>query len=501
MAELSRRHLVVSGLAGAGASLLPGSINEANAATSIRYNLASANGQVMLKKYAQAVKLMMALPKSDPRGWTFQWYTHAVPTNTTKAAQISAIFGPNPSPNKTLATAMWDTCQAHFISANEPFFCPWHRMYVCYFEEIIRSVLNDPKFTLPYWNYTSPAAYAVPKEFRMQNDPLWGPLFRPDRNPTSNAGQPIFAFGGSASDMSATPALSEAQYLPSGASAGFNQTLDFGLHGNIHVFTGNSVGMGQVPWAANDPIFWMHHCNIDRIWASWNNVAGHTNPTSASWLNKTFVFASPDGKGVKAVVKDYTNTKKCDYQYDRLLGSKLVVSTAQSVAPAAVEAVATPVAVAKTQGGPIALGAEPVRVNVQAAAPPPAQTPGSSPLSARLSTLPDNHRLYLVLSDFKANVQPETLYRVYLDLPDGSPSDPLNSNYVGSFNFFAAVAHGEDHDHADMARTFSFDITDIAANLDAGGKLKAEHAVTIVPARAPAADAKPVVGSISFVEQ
>jgi len=28
-----------------------------------------------------------------------------------------------------------------------------------------------------------------------------------------------------------------------------------------------------------------------------------------------------------------------------------------------------------------------------------------------------------------------------------------------------------------------------------------EHAVTIVPARAPAADAKPVVGSISFVEQ
>ena len=44
----------------------------------------------MLKKYAQAVKLMMALPPSDPLSWTFQWYTHAVPTNTTKAAAISA---------------------------------------------------------------------------------------------------------------------------------------------------------------------------------------------------------------------------------------------------------------------------------------------------------------------------------------------------------------------------------------------------------------------------
>ena len=109
---------------------MPGSIREANAATFIRYNLASPNGQVMLKKYAQAVKLMMALPPKDPRSWTFQWYTHAVPTNTTKAAQLTQIFGPNPSPQKTLATDMWNTCQGHFAASGEPYFCPWHRMYV-----------------------------------------------------------------------------------------------------------------------------------------------------------------------------------------------------------------------------------------------------------------------------------------------------------------------------------------------------------------------------------
>jgi tyrosinase len=499
MAELSRRHLVVSGLAGAGASLLPGSIREANAATSIRYNLASPNGQVMLKKYAQAVKLMMALPPSNPLSWTFQWYTHAVPTNTTKAAALTQIFGPNPSPNKTLANNVWNTCQGHFAASGEPYFCPWHRMYVCYFEEIIRAVLKDPKFTLPYWNYTVPAGYAVPKEFRMQNDPLWGPLYRPNRNPTSNAGQPIFAAGGSASDLSPAPAMAETKYLPSGVVQGFNQTLDFGLHGNVHVFTGNSQGMGQIPWAANDPVFWMHHCNIDRIWASWNN-AGHANPNTAAWLGKVFIFAGPDGKAVKAVVKDYTNTKKCDYQYDQLIGTtKLVASVAESLAPASA---ATPVTVAKTQGGPVALGAAPVRVNLQAAAPvSPAATPAASPLSARLSALPENHRVYLVINDFKADAQPETLFRVYLDLPDGPPSDPVNSHYVGSFNFFAAVPHGDDHDHADVARSVSFDITDIAANLDASGLLKAEHAVTIVPAKAPAADAKPVVGNISFVEQ
>jgi len=497
MTVLSRRHLVVSGLAGAGASLLPGAINEANAATSIRYNLASANGQLMLKKYAQAVKLMMALPPSNPLSWTFQWYTHAVPTNTTKAAALASIF-PSPSPAKTLATAMWNTCQGHFAASGEPYFLPWHRMYVCAFEEIIRAVLHDPKFTLPYWNYTSAAAYAVPKEFRMQNDPLWGPLFRPNRNASSNAGQPIFTGQGSASDLSASPAMAENNYLPVGAVSGFNQTLDFGLHGNVHVFTGNSQGMGQIPWAANDPIFWVHHCNIDRIWASWNN-AGHANPATSAWLNKTFVFAGPDGKGVKWVVKDYTNTKKCDYRYDRLIGTKLIAAVAESLAPAAV---AAPVAVAKSSSGPVALGSTPVRVNLQAvASPSPAAAPAASPLAARLSALLDDHRLYLVINDFKATAQPETLYRVYLDLPDNAPSDPLNSNYVGSFNFFAAVPHGDDHEHADTARSISFDITDIAADLDAKGQLKAEHTVTIVPAKTPFADAKPVIGNISFVEQ
>ena len=65
-------------------------------------------------------------------------------------------------------------------------------MYVCFFESIIRKVLNDNTFTLPYWNYSVPAGYPLPKEFRMQNDPVWGPLFRPNRRQQVNAGQPIF---------------------------------------------------------------------------------------------------------------------------------------------------------------------------------------------------------------------------------------------------------------------------------------------------------------------
>jgi tyrosinase len=157
--------------------------------------------------------------------------------------------------------------------------------------------------------------------------------------------------------------------------------------------------------------------------------------------------------------------------------------------------------VAKSQAGPIALGAAPVRVNVQAAASPAAAAPGASPLAARLSALPENRRLYLVISNIKADAPPETVYRVYLDLPEGdAPSDPINSNYVGSFNFFDAVPHGDDHSQHG-SKPVSFDVTNVAANLDARGLLKADHTVTIVPSGEPAPDAKPVVGDISFVEQ
>ena len=293
--------------------------------------------------------------------------------------------------------------------------------------------------------------------------------------------------------------MAQTNYLPIGVVSGFNQTLDFGLHGNVHVFTGNSQGMGQVPWAANDPIFWMHHCNIDRIWMSWNN-AGHANPDHGGVAEQDVHVRGPRRQGRERVVKDYTNTKKCNYKYDRLIGTT-ADRIGRGIALQRRRAVA-PVTVAKTSSGPVELGATAVRVSLPAvASPSPAAAPAASPLAGRLSALPDDHRLYLVINDFKATAQPETLYRVYLDLPDNASSDPLNSNYVGSFNFFAAVPHGDDHDHADTARSISFDITDVAADLDAKGQLKAEHTVTIVPAKTPFADAKPVIGNISFVEQ
>ncbi|PGG97210.1 hypothetical protein AJ79_09293 [Helicocarpus griseus UAMH5409] len=53
------------------------------------------------------------------------------------------------------------------------------------------------------------------------------------------------------------------------------------IHNNIHWWVGGEGGhMSQIPVATFDPIFWLHHCNIDRIWAIWQEL----NPDK--WFEK-----------------------------------------------------------------------------------------------------------------------------------------------------------------------------------------------------------------------
>ncbi|HEX2596248.1 MAG TPA: tyrosinase family protein, partial [Luteimonas sp.] len=142
----------------------------------IRYDIASPEGQQMLALYADAVAQMKALGPDNPMSWLWTWYTHFVDGTTTKADEISRIFGTTTTPQSSLANEMWNTCQSH-SGQNSNNFLPWHRLYVYYFERIVRQVCGHPEFTLPYWNYTSsdPAQRGVlPEQFRMPDDPLYG---------------------------------------------------------------------------------------------------------------------------------------------------------------------------------------------------------------------------------------------------------------------------------------------------------------------------------------
>ena len=69
----------------------------------IRYNVTSLRGQQMLSVYRQTVATMVSTPEPNPIGWLFQWYTHNVRGDRTKAAELARVY-PAPSAQKSLAT-------------------------------------------------------------------------------------------------------------------------------------------------------------------------------------------------------------------------------------------------------------------------------------------------------------------------------------------------------------------------------------------------------------
>jgi tyrosinase len=127
MSTLSRRALLgASAFGGLIPSLLLDS-RRAGAATRIRHDLTTPDGQKNIKIYAKGFELMMKLPERDPRGWLFQRYTHAVRDDRTKASEISRVYGSASSPDKQLAQDAWSTCQPH----NPPFSSDMCRGIAC----------------------------------------------------------------------------------------------------------------------------------------------------------------------------------------------------------------------------------------------------------------------------------------------------------------------------------------------------------------------------------
>ena len=232
----------------------------ASAATFVRRDVGglTASNPIMTS-YAKAVTAMKALPASDPRSWSYQ----------------AAIHGTNVMPDLTA----WNTCQHRNY-----FFWSWHRMYLYYFERIARAMSGDPVCSLPYWNYTSSNQRRLPAMFR---DPA-SPLYVANREAAMNNGSGSLA----ASDVDYTATFA----LTSFASA--SATLESTPHNVVHVRVGGL--MAQVKAAAQDPIFYLHHCNIDRLWNLWlPQGAGRSDPLGdATWRSRKFTFFNENANEV-----------------------------------------------------------------------------------------------------------------------------------------------------------------------------------------------------------
>lgn len=150
---------------------------------------------------------------------------------------------------------------------------------------------------------------------------------------------------------------------------------------------------------------------------------------------------------------------------------------------------AEPETLAISAGAPVALGAAPVTVTLA--------PPAGKALSARVANIAPDRKVYLVAKGLGTDAPPETIYQLYLGLPQGTAPSPDSPHYVGALNFFNAVGRGAGSD----PRFLSFDVTALLKSLQSQSALADSATVTIVPAGKPRAGAKPVVDAISLVAQ
>ncbi len=286
----------------------------------IRYNVNRPEGQVMLAKYAQAIEIMRTLPDYDTHSWTWWWNTHWIKGppaflwdySMKKKAEVIAAL---PKEYQADAEAVWDGCQAHPYNPSNPeqyqqwYFLPWHRLMLYEFEGVIREVLHDETFTLPYWNPVTgnDADLVLPAVFRAPGTTLYNGT----RWPWVNGGERIDILY---RDWLSLDALNEDFYIdsPTG-SHGFNPKLDTNPHFLTHLAVGGD--MADFATVGGDPLFYLHHVNLDRIWESWNRL-GHTNPTDPKYLNRTFAYGDRSGKRVDLPVSAADRVAQLGYEYD-----------------------------------------------------------------------------------------------------------------------------------------------------------------------------------------
>jgi N-acetylneuraminic acid mutarotase len=285
-----------------------------------RYNVNSPQGQVMLAKYAQAIEIMRELPDYDQRSWKYWWYTHWVKgypaalwdLSEKKKAEVIASLPPE---YRADAEAIWNGCQAHPYNPSNPeqyqqwYFLPWHRLMLNQFEGVIREVLHDEEFTLPYWNPITgdPNDLIVPAVFRVPGSTLYNGT----RWFWVNGGERIDTLY---RDWINLDALNEKFYIDSpNGNLGFNPRLDQ----NPHFFTHFALGgdMAEFSTVGGDPMFYLHHANIDRLWESWNRL-GNKNPTDPKYLDRKFAYGDRSGKRVDLPVSASDRTAMLGYEYD-----------------------------------------------------------------------------------------------------------------------------------------------------------------------------------------
>lgn len=219
-----------------------------------------------------------------------------------------------------------------------PVFLPWHREFLLKFEAALQEVSGNPNLRIPYWDFTDPASSAAvfsadfmggmgdpsqdnavttgpfargPYELRVFEPPeLGGPPGKPylTRNPGSPPVLPAEQvenvmraehFDVAPFDATADPNASFRNAIEGWRGANGRPDCSDGWistaevmgepdlsvgspmvgHNMVHALVGGAAIAQTSP---NDPVFWLLHANIDRLWSIWQQTHPDGFPAQAA---------------------------------------------------------------------------------------------------------------------------------------------------------------------------------------------------------------------------
>jgi len=170
---------------------------------------------------------------------------------------------------------------------------PWHRIYLYLFEEALHNY--HPDVCIPYWDWTQP---------EQQHFPAWLAGVLPIVNTPTRTISVVRSPGSDAqlaSIIAGVPtAMSRTTYDT------FTSPIN-GIHGSVHVWVGGTMSDASVSPA--DPVFWMHHANLDRLWWQWYNGApgNHQNPAlvGSEALMDPWPYSETDTRSIQTLGYTY----------------------------------------------------------------------------------------------------------------------------------------------------------------------------------------------------
>ncbi len=289
-----------------------------NATTYVRKNASTKAAQADLQALSTALDKMRQMGCEQPFSWYSQGATHSIPERV-ENNRLCPMYT-----DRSDLLWSWNTCT--HIDGSEIHFLIWHRMFILHFEEIVRELSGKKDFALPYWDYTDTRYRVMPESLAEEGNPLYAEA----RLPLLNDEGRIEAF--------MDPKLDTTNLFENSVFRVFNSNIDAAPHGAMHVYIGGGYAgqhmynpifqnsqryglMQAVESAGFDPVFWLHHSNIDYLWQKWEMSPKGIRPTlkeleAVPW---PYQFYQADGSRIEYTIAEaYRAAFDVDYVYDVL---------------------------------------------------------------------------------------------------------------------------------------------------------------------------------------